>query len=494
MSLAVAVVTLSGCGDKKTTVTCEPACPVGTHCAASGCVVDQTTTDAAVAIPADLTAGCFPACGGDTPHCNAENLCVPCITDDHCPTGSICKPLGPTTVCVAGCKDDGRCGGGSQRCCDGQCTDQSSDPDNCGACGTACVAVHGAPACVAGSCTTGACAAGWKDCNASSQDGCEVNTSLDPQNCGSCGTACSIANSLPGCSGSCYIAACQFGWGDCDTEVSNGCELSLLADPHNCGGCGVSCPTVPHAKNECRNASCVLTACANGFADCDGAPGNGCETTSASDPANCGSCGNVCDKGLVCRNGACTCPQCNFPNAASRCINNVCAMGKCNAGFADCNADPKDGCEVDLTTDANNCSACGTICDPMTPACVDSQCVVGAPEWDFADYNGAGTMWDANKQWDGSVDCPNTCKFYGLVAVGVRFVCNLHGVGPTEGCDAMNDGDYGNANCDVWYDEGVRKLLRNNEDCAGGNLMSCIGGACREQVTYHAIQCQCKHM
>lgn len=34
----------------------------------------------------------------------------------------------------------------------------------------------------------------------------------------------------------------------------------------------------------------------------------------------------------------------------------------CDEGFADCNADPADGCEVDLSVDLNNCGACGTVC------------------------------------------------------------------------------------------------------------------------------------
>jgi len=373
----LAVWTVSGCGDKKTTVTCEPACPAGTHCAESGCVIDQAASDAAVATGADLTAGCFPACGGDTPHCNAQNLCVPCITDDHCPIGSVCKALGPTTVCIAGCKDDGRCGGGSLKCCDGQCTDESTDPSNCGACGTACMAAHGAPACVAGGCTTGACAAGWKDCNASSQDGCEVNTGIDPNNCGACGTTCTIANALPGCSGSCYIAACSFGWDDCNAESGDGCEQNVVDDPKNCGACGNSCSDPPHGKITCQNAGCVLASCVNGFSDCDGNPANGCEVATGTDNSNCGACGNVCGQGLVCRNGACTCPACNFPNAKSRCANNQCILGDCLPGWGDCNKVAKDGCEVDLTADANNCNGCGNACPPDAPYCLDSQCSMG---------------------------------------------------------------------------------------------------------------------
>lgn len=82
--------------------------------------------------------------------------------------------------------------------------------------------------------------------------------------------------------------------------------------------------------------------------------------------------------------------------------------------------------------------------------------------------------------------------FVGLRAVGARFICNVNGHGPTEGCDASNDGEYGNANCSVWIDHGVRRNLpNNNEDCAGGNIAGCVASSCNEGVTYHAIECQC---
>lgn len=35
---------------------------------------------------------------------------------------------------------------------------------------------------------------------------------------------------------------------------------------------------------------------------------------------------------------------------------------QCAAGFADCDQDPEDGCEVDLTTDASSCGSCGHDC------------------------------------------------------------------------------------------------------------------------------------
>jgi len=133
------------------------------------------------------------------------------------------------------------------------------------------------------------------------------------------------------------------------------------------------CSPVPHAKVACINADCEVTACVAGYGDCNGLRADGCETTTLIDAKNCGACGAACAMGLVCRNGGCTCPQCNFPNASSRCVNNVCQMGPCVQGFADCNKVAKDGCEVDLSTDAANCSACGMACG-QGQTCNDGVC------------------------------------------------------------------------------------------------------------------------
>ena len=40
----------------------------------------------------------------------------------------------------------------------------------------------------------------------------------------------------------------------------------------------------------------------------------------------------------------------------------ACAMGTCNAGFADCDMNPANGCEVNLNTDNANCARFGAAC------------------------------------------------------------------------------------------------------------------------------------
>src|SRR5262249_53151993 len=132
------------------------------------------------------------------------------------------------------------------------------------------------------------------------------------------------------------------------------------ADPNNCGACGHVCVT-PNATPACAMGACAIAQCAKGFADCDHTAASGCETPTESDPANCGGCGARCP---------------TRPNTAPGCHNAMCAPA-CKTGFADCNQDLSDGCEVDLGGDAKNCGACGMAC-PAKQGCLAGRCSVAA--------------------------------------------------------------------------------------------------------------------
>jgi hypothetical protein len=91
------------------------------------------------------------------------------------------------------------CPGNTETCnaldddCDGM-TDEGfvldTDPMNCGACGHACDFANAAGSCIAGVCTISACDTGWDDCNATGDDGCEIDLTADPDHCGTCAMAC----------------------------------------------------------------------------------------------------------------------------------------------------------------------------------------------------------------------------------------------------------------------------------------------------------------
>jgi len=294
---------LAGCSTP-TTATCTPACAAGYHCDNGACVQDTNTPDAS----AGDGGACPQACSGLTPYCNASGHCVGCTSDMQCPQGHYCKVQSNAIAsCAIGCMSDDRCGGGTMKCCNMQCVDGGSDPFNCGQCGKACSAMHQSATCNNGVCAGGACDPGWGDCDGNPANGCEANLHVDPNNCTACGMKCGLKNAIDGCSDGCYIAACQFGWADCDNNMGNGCETSVTSDPNNCGGCGQLCKGLPNATANCAAGNCILGMCNQGFANCDGNPMNGCESFVATDPMNCGGCGNVCPMNMpFCNMNACT--------------------------------------------------------------------------------------------------------------------------------------------------------------------------------------------
>ncbi|WP_197041233.1 hypothetical protein [Chondromyces apiculatus] len=97
----------------------------------------------------------------------------------------------------------------------------------------------------------------------------------------------------------------------------------------------------------------------------------------------CGETEKLCNGGCVSRLNAAygcgeSCTPCAFPNATAACVGDVCEIGTCAAGFANCDGadDGGNGCETSLNT-TTNCGVCGRVCDGAeagTATCVNGIC------------------------------------------------------------------------------------------------------------------------
>ncbi|MEY4515619.1 MAG: hypothetical protein RLZZ450_7741 [Pseudomonadota bacterium] len=128
--------------------------------------------------------------------------------------------------------------------------------------------------------------------------------------------------------------------------------------------------------------------CQAGFADCDRDVSASCETDLATTANHCGSCGNVC----------------SYEHAGASCRAGRCALGACTVGYADCDGDAQNGCEVSVDT-ASNCGACGKVCSAsgVAPLCTAEGC---------------GTACDVTGTWAVLVDFQVTWDAQSVVAAG----------------------------------------------------------------------------
>jgi hypothetical protein len=172
---------------------------------------------------------------------------------------------------------------------------------------------------------------------------------------------------------------CNAGFDNCNSgnpEPVDGCERPVSMDVSNCGMCGKSCPVPMNATSAaCANSLCGVGMCKPNFGDCNKLGADGCEANLLTDSANCTKCGMACP------------PK---DHATGKCNNGVCGLGGCEAGWADCNNNPGDGCEIEIAKRVDHCGKCFTPCPAVangTAACENSQCKVNTCNGGFADCN-----------------------------------------------------------------------------------------------------------
>lgn len=375
------------------------------------------------------------------------NNCGSC--GNICPSGpnstAICNAGACGITCTPGFYD---CDKNPNNGCE---VNGTTDPNNCGGCGTICPTANDAPTCVAGVCTVGVCNTGFADCDMKASDGCEINTTNDPKNCGVCGTLCAEANGTAICNQSnCALGPCNPGFLNCDGKYTSGCNVNGNTDPNNCGGCNNVC-NLANASATCTGGSCTIGSCSAGFADCDKMAADGCEANTTTSTANCGSCGNAC----------------NPPNAMGSCANSMCGIASCNPGFANCDGAYANGCEVNTLTDVNNCGGCGVKCNlpNAVAACTNGMCTIAACNPGFQDCDKNATNGcEVNTGTD-----PNNCG-------GCGAVCNLPnatagcagGTCTVAGCKA------GFQNCDNVASNGCEVDVQTDPNNCGGCFHQCF--------------------
>jgi hypothetical protein len=423
VSTATSVAHCGACGRACALANATPACAAGA-CAVASCNAGYADCDGVAANGCEVNLNTDPArCGACT---------------------NACSTAGGAASCAAGACGI-TCAAGRGNCntlvSDGCETNTNTAASHCGACGRACALANATAACTAGACAIASCAAGWGDCDGAASNGCEANLNTDTAHCGACPAACPAGNV---CSMGACTLVCAAGLTNCGGRC-----VSLATSATSCGACSTVCPARANATPTCAAGACGFT-CNAGFADCDGAAANGCEVDTSGAVAHCGGCGRACNAtggAAGCAMGACTitcaagrgdcnavasdgcevdtntaalhCGRCGsacaLPNATPACRAGACAIGSCNAGFADCDGVAANGCEVSLTTDPTHCGACATACAfaNATAACTSGRCTLGACAAGYGNCDGAaanGCETDTSATVDHCGGCGMACS------------------------------------------------------------------------------------
>lgn len=157
-------------------------------------------------------------------------------------------------------------------------------------------------------------------------------------------------------------------------ELDEGCSAQQKACGQKCVarddpdfGCAAdTCRpcVVAHATARCSaEGECAVATCQGQFSDCnadgDQRGSDGCEVDTAHDALHC---------------GGCRAAPCSAENGIADCAGGRCSIMGCDAGFRDCNFDPSDGCEIELSTDRQHCGDCDHSCAERQ-TCFQAQCI-----------------------------------------------------------------------------------------------------------------------
>jgi len=278
------------------------------------------------------------------------------------------------------------------------------------------------------------------------------------QQCNELGTAWGAATSCQG--------ACKVGQADCNNAPGDGCETGTNTT-NNCGGCGITC-SAPGAASYCSNGTCAYS-CITGKADCDGKAANGCEVTPATDVSNCGGCGVVCSSS----------------GGTPSCGTGSCSI-QCDSTHGNCDGFTSNGCETPLTT-MNDCGGCGIVCDAakeicQAGACTSVSCASGKGNCDGNSANGCETSVTTVINCGAcGVQCANYPNMATSCNGSCQYACTA-GFANVNG--SLNDGCEVNLKTDPNNCGTVGNICSSN-----GGTPSCSNGACAIQCSSGRASC-----
>ena len=163
------------------------------------------------------------------------------------------------------------------------------------------------------------CDSGLVTCPGGPTCGTDLSTGHAAQDtvddCGACGVSCSLtqATSAACVAGACK-PACATGFTDCDTTTNDGCETDTTTSVSHCGQCGRACSSFGTTSRVCAQQVCA-PVCGPKYADCNVDTGSGTDDGCERYLDSLGNCGTTCANGVacspaqVCNAGACGAPQ-----------------------------------------------------------------------------------------------------------------------------------------------------------------------------------------